>query len=113
MIFNIEGLQPLHFVLAYAGMLLHILMKLAECINKPDFVFQSFLKTNIIPIIISVIGIPVLLIVATDTTIQGFLPINNVTAVLAGWQTQSLFKTLVSLRGKKEEKEETDTTDPK
>lgn len=99
--FHFEGLQPIHFILAYAGAVLHILMKLAEVFNRPDFVFRIFLRKNILPFIISLIGIPVLLIMATDQTIKSFLPINLVTAVFAGWQTQSLFKSLSNLYGNK------------
>lgn len=101
MTLHIEGLNPLFFILAYAGMLLHFLMKLAEVFNLPDFSFKIFFKRNIIPLLISIIGIPVLLIVATDASIKDILPINYVTSVLAGWQTQSLFKTLFALYGKK------------
>lgn len=101
---HIGGLTTLHYLLAYAGMLLHFLMKLAEVFNHPAFSMRYFIKANIIPLIISIIGIPVLLIVATDSAIKDILPINYVTAVLAGWQTQSVFKTLFAFYGNKKMK---------
>lgn len=94
---HIEGLNALHFLLAYAGMVLYLLAKLAEVFPKEDFQASKFIKENIITTIISVIGIPVLLVIATDSSLQDILPINNVTAVLCGWQTQSLFKSVFSM----------------
>lgn len=91
------GLEPLHFILAYAGLLLNLLMKMGEEYPMPDFSFRSFLKRYIFSMLFSVIAIPVLLIVATDTSISEFLPINYVTAVLAGWQTQSIFKSTFTM----------------
>ena len=92
-----EGLNTLHFLLAYAGMIIYILFKLAEVFPKDDFKFKKFFRENLITTIISIIGIPVLLVIATDSSIQDILPINNVTAVLCGWQTQSLFKSVFSM----------------
>lgn len=86
------GLEPFHFLLAYAGLLLNLLMKLGEEFPIPDFSFRAFLKKYLISILFSIVAIPVLLIVATDTSIHEFLPINYVTAVLCGWQTQAIFK---------------------
>lgn len=94
---HIEGLNALHFILAYAGMIIYILAKLAEVFPKDEFNGRKFLKENIITTIISIIGIPVLLVIATDPSVKEFLPINNVTAVLCGWQTQSLFKSVFSM----------------
>lgn len=99
-----EGIESIHFFLAYAGAILHILMKLSEVFSRSDFSWKFFIRKNIIPFIISVIGIPVLLVVATDTSLKETLPINYVTAVLAGWQTQSFFKTLSLLYSRKKEK---------
>lgn len=87
-----SGLEPLHFLLAYAGLLLNLLMKLGEEFPLLDFSFKTFFKKYFISILFSLIAIPVLLIVATDTSIHEFLPINYVTAVLCGWQTQAIFK---------------------
>lgn len=98
---HIEGLEPMHFILAYAGMTIHILMKLAEVFNKPDFTWRNFVLQNIISTLVSIVGIPVLLIVATDKSIKDVLPINYVTAMLAGWQTQSLFKTVFAMYNRK------------
>lgn len=94
---QIEGLNTIHFLLAYSGMVIYILFKLAEVFPKPEFLWKQFIKENIITTIISIIGIPVLLVIATDPSIQDILPINYVTSVLCGWQTQSLFKSVFSM----------------
>lgn len=93
------GLEPIHFVLAYAGMTLCLLARMGEEYPLPDFVFKKFLKQKLISIIFSIIAIPVILVVATDSSIHEFLPINLVTAVLAGWQTQSIFKSVFAMYG--------------
>lgn len=95
------GLDTIHFLLAYAGMMIHILMKLAQIFPDPKFSFADFMRKNLITTIISIIGIPVLLIVATDTSLHDLLPINYVTAVLCGWQTQSMFRSVFELAGRK------------
>lgn len=91
------GLESIHFALGYAGLLLNLLMKMGEEYPTPDFTFRAFFKRNLFSILFSLVAIPVLLIVATDTSIHEFLPINKVTAVLAGWQTQSLFKSTFTM----------------
>lgn len=91
------GLEPLHFLLAYAGLILNLLMKLGEEFPLSDFSFNMFFRKYFISILFSIIAIPVLLIVATDTSIHEFLPINYVTSVLCGWQTQSIFKTTFTM----------------
>ena len=96
---HIEGLDPVHFLLAYAGMLISLLGRLAKVFNRPEFTAKIFFRTNIIPTLISIIGIPVILIIATDPVVKSMLPINYVTAMLAGLQTQSLFKTIFSIYG--------------
>lgn len=91
------GLEPLHFFLAYAGLILNLLMKMGEEFPLLDFSFKTFFKKYLFSILFSLIAIPVLLIVATDTSIHEFLPINYVTAVLAGWQTQAIFKSTFTM----------------
>lgn len=91
------GLESIHFALGYAGLLLNLLMKTGEEYPLPDFTFRAFFKRHLFSILFSLVAIPVLLIVATDTSIREFLPINYVTAVLAGWQTQSLFKSTFTM----------------
>lgn len=92
-----SGLNSIHFLLAYSGLLLSLLMKMAEEYPLPGFKMKEFFKRYLISILFSLIAIPVLLIVATDTTMKDFLPINYVTAVLAGWQTQAVFKSTLAV----------------
>jgi hypothetical protein len=96
-----SGLTILHFILAFAGVALNLLMKMGEEYNQEGFALKGFLKKHLISIIFSIIATPVLLIVATDSSLKDFLPVNNITAVLCGWQTQSVFKTIFSIKGKR------------
>ena len=90
------GVSYLHLILAYVGMILHMLVKLSELNEQNGFNIISYAKKNIYTIVASIIMIPVLLILSADTSLKDVLPINNVTAVLAGWQTQSVFKSLMN-----------------
>lgn len=90
----IPGLEPLHWLIAYAGLAVHVLLKLAEA---PGGIFDSFTKRDILTTIASVIAIPAILIVCTDTALKEILPINYVTAFLAGYQTQSFLRSISSI----------------
>lgn len=104
--FEASGLNIVHFALAYAGMLIHVLLKLQELNNK-GISFSAYLKKNIFSLIASVISIPVLLLLSADTALKEWFPINYGTSVLAGWQTQSIFKTLMEIASKRTKKEPT------
>jgi hypothetical protein len=90
-------LHWLHLLLAYSGMVIHVLMKLGELDKGSGFDFKGFIKKNKWQMIATFLMIPVLLLMATDTTMSEVLPLNNVTAVLAGWQTNSTFKALMGI----------------
>jgi hypothetical protein len=98
---NELAINPTHLILAYAGMIMHILVKLAELNKEKSFKLKEYIKKNIYTMISSFISIPVILIMATDDSLKDLLPINKVTAVLAGWQTNSIFKSLMTLASKK------------
>ena len=89
--------NPLLIFLAYAGLGIHILMKLAE-LEKTNgrFKLKPYIKNNKWSLLAAIIMLPVLLLVSTDTSLGEILPLNNVTAVLAGWQTDSTFKSLMA-----------------
>lgn len=80
----------LHLLLAYMGLLIHVILKLAQL---PGTLFEGFTKKDSLVIIASALSIPVILLLCSDTAMKEFLPINNVTAFLAGYQTQSFLKT--------------------
>lgn len=101
-----EKLETIHYLLAYAGMIIYTLMKLQEKSKEKGFTCNGWIRKMILPTIISSISIPVILIVATDTALEQLLPINYLTAVLAGAQTSSTFKWVVSV-GKKKATNET------
>lgn len=86
----LEHLDILHLLLAYTGLLIHVILKLAQL---PGSLFENITKKDILVVLASILSIPVILIVCSDTAMKEFLPINNVTAFLAGYQTQSFLKT--------------------
>lgn len=83
--------------MAYAGALLHLLMKLAEVRTKPGFNFGGWVKENLLHTIINVIAIPVVMILISEPAVQQYLPLTYPTALLAGWQTQSMLKSLIAI----------------
>jgi hypothetical protein len=91
----------MHFILAYAGMIIHVLLKLGELRKSPEFSLKGYVKKHIFSMIASVITIPVLLIMACEPAVAEMLPLNYITATLIGWQTNSTFKALMGMYGKK------------
>lgn len=94
---DLPGLLPLHWILAYLGLAVNVLVKMAE---TPGGLLDGFTKKDVLLTIASFLAIPAILIVCTDTIVKEALPINYVTAFLAGYQTQSFLKTLSTLGGK-------------
>lgn len=88
---SIVELTSLHWLLAYGGLIVHILGKLSEL--EGGF-FAGMTRKTILTTISSIILIPIILIVCTDTVIKDVLPINYVTSFLAGYQTQSFLQLL-------------------
>jgi hypothetical protein len=88
------GLTTIDLFLAYGGLILHILIKLGE---SPLSLTESFNKKTILITISSIIAIPILLIICSDTSMKDILPITHVTAFLAGYQTQSFLRSVGSI----------------
>ena len=90
------SVKPIHYLLPYFGMIIHGLTKYAEIKkdNKEYSLFE-YLRDNLITNIIYIITIPILLILIADTTLRDITPITNATAILAGYQTQDFFKSLL------------------
>jgi len=95
--FEIPALNALHWILAYLGLAVHLLLKMSE---TPGGLFDGFTKKDILTTIASIIAIPAILIVCTDTALKEALPINYVTAFLAGYQTQSFLRAIGNIGGK-------------
>ncbi len=91
------GLDITYLLLAYGGLILHILLKLAEL---PGGLFSEIDKRMILVTIASAIAIPIILVICSDTSMKDLLPINHVTAFLAGHQTQSFLRSISSIGGK-------------
>jgi hypothetical protein len=96
-----QDITLMHIILAYLGLAIHILSKLKMAYVKPDFNWSKFVKLNLITSIASALMIPVILILLCEPAIKTTLPLNNITAMLGGYQTNSIFKTLMSFYPKK------------
>lgn len=91
------GLDITFLLLAYGGLLLHIILKLAEL---PGKLFSGIDKKMILVTVASAIAIPIILVICSDTSMKDILPINHVTAFLSGHQTQSILRSISSIGGK-------------
>lgn len=87
-----------YIILAYVGMLIHMFTKLAEESKKPGFTLGGFFKDNIYHTLGTLLSIPVLIyMIHDDPLVQSYIPLTTVTSVFAGWQTQSMFKSIMNL----------------
>lgn len=82
-----DHFSTLHLLIAYGGLIVYHLIKIAQstCTFK-----ECFNKKEILTLIASAISIPIILIICSDTSMKDILPINHVTAFLAGYQTQDI-----------------------
>ena len=88
---HIEDLTVIHWFLAYAGLLVHVLMKLGEVEGA---FFAGIKRKEVFTVLSSIILVPIILIICTDSSMKEVLPINYVTAFLAGYQTQSFVRSV-------------------
>ena len=93
----LENVNTLHWLMAYAGALLHLLMKFAEMRKVAGFTAGGWIKENLLHTIINFISIPVVIVLISDPAVQTYLPLTYPTALLAGWQTQSMLKSLIAI----------------
>lgn len=93
-------LTPLHWILAYAGALIYVLLKIQELNRQKGYKFGSYLKENWASTVATAIMIPVSLLILSEN-FADVLPINNLTAVLTGYQTNQIFRSLMSLGKRK------------
>lgn len=93
-------LTSLHWVLAFAGAFIYVLLKIQEMNTQANYKFGGYLKKHWASTIATIIMIPVSLLILSEN-FPDILPINNITATLVGYQTNSMFRTLMSAGGKK------------
>tara|TARA_R110000764_G_scaffold542_3_gene2042 strand:- start:783 stop:1103 length:321 start_codon:yes stop_codon:yes gene_type:complete len=98
---NFLNLHWFHLILAFGGMTIHVLMKLGELTKSDDFSVKDYFEKYKFNMLASILMIPLLLLMATDTSLTEILPLNNVTAVLMGWTTNSTFKALMGIYSNK------------
>jgi hypothetical protein len=84
---HIEDLNALHWVLAYTGLIVHVIMKVA---NIKGDLSEGLTRRFMLTTLASFFMIPVLLLICTEGSLKEMLPINYLTSFLAGYQTQSI-----------------------
>lgn len=95
-------IDHLWLLLAYGGMVLHTLIKIEEERKNGTLTTPvDWIKANIISLLISIIGIPILLISLDSPAAAEILPLNNLTSIFLGYQTQSILKSFMTIAGKK------------
>ena len=88
-------LTAMHWILAFAGAFIYVLLKIQEMNGEAGYKFGDYLKKHWASTIATIIMIPVSLLILSEN-FPDILPINNITATLVGYQTNSMFKTLMS-----------------
>ena len=104
-------LTPMHWILAFSGAVVYVLLKIQELSSGKGYKFGDYLKKYWASTSATAIMIPILLIILSEN-FEDILPINNITAVLVGYQTNSIFKTVMGAGAKKFVKKEEATDTP-
>ncbi len=92
-----EHITLIHWLLAFGGAIVAVLEKIFEMQQQPGYRFGGYLKKYWISLIATLISIPIIMLVISDTGLRELLPINNLTAAVCGYQTQDFFKKLVNV----------------
>jgi len=87
-------LTPMHWILAFAGALIYVLLKIQEMNGQSGYKFGDYFRKYWASTIATVVMIPVSLLILSEN-FPDILPINNITATLVGYQTNSMFKTIM------------------
>lgn len=94
-------LTLLHWIIAYATTIIYILLTVQDEKDKdPNYKLGDYLKKRWASTLATMLMLPVILLIAAEN-FADVLPINNVTAGLAGWQTNSIFKKVMGAAGNK------------
>ena len=91
---HIEDLTVIHWFLAYAGLVVHVFSKIAETQGS---IFRIFNRKEIFTVLSSIVLIPIILIICTDTGIKEQIPITYATSFLTGYSTESIVRTITKI----------------
>lgn len=94
----LKEINYLHLLLAFLGMVIHILMEYSRVKRKNKvWSFGYWLIDNKINTILSIIIIITIIVANTDGSVHEIIPVTNVTAVFLGYGSQSFFKNLLKV----------------
>lgn len=101
-----ENITLIQWFIAFSAMLVTFLRNLnvaKDSTNK--FSIKAYFKAKWINMLSTAILLPIILLVCADPILSDILPINNVTAFLAGYQTDSLCDSIVEISKNKIKKD--------
>jgi len=92
-----EQITLIQWFIAFSAMLVRILKNINVAQEDNKFTFTSYFRKKGVAMLATLILLPVVLLVCTDSSLNQILPINNVTAFLAGFQTDWVCDAIVEL----------------
>lgn len=100
---HIPQLSILHWILAYAGLIISVLYKLS--MSEQPLTREQKRKERYTTLS-SIVAIPVIMILSQETAVKEMIPITNITAFFVGTQTQSFLRLLNKFNKFKKEQDE-------
>lgn len=97
---EIHQITTMQWILAYAGSFIYIMMKLQELQDIKGYQLGAYIKKYWASTLATSVMIPVCMLILSEN-FDDLLPVNNLTAVLVGYQTNQIFKSIMSIGGKK------------
>lgn len=97
---QIHEITMLHWLLAYAGSFIYIMLKIQELSEIKGYQFGAYVKSHLASTVATIVMIPVCMLILHDS-FNSTLPINNLTSVIIGYQTNQIFKSIMSIGKKK------------
>ena len=90
----IQDINPTYLSLAYSGMLIRTAISAHKAYNKyrSEFHILRFLKYNALALVADLVAIPVLLAMFSEPSISTIYPLNNITATMSGYLSQSVLE---------------------
>ena len=97
---QVHDISMLQWLLAYAGAFIYVMIKIQEISNIKGYQVGTYVKRHWASTVATLVMIPVCMLILNEN-LTDRLPINNLTSVLVGYQTNQVFRSMMSIGGKK------------
>jgi hypothetical protein len=97
---QIHEITVLQWALAYAGSFIYIMVKIQELNDLDTFEIGKYVKKFWASTLATAAMIPVCMLILHEN-FADLLPVNNLTSVLVGYQTNQVFKSFMNIGGKR------------